>query len=440
MASRTAPPDTTDHEEHPAQRRVLRVLVVTQILSGAALAAGITVGALLAEEMLGSTGLAGVPSALFTIGAAVGAAGIGRACQRWGRRPGLTLGYGGGAFGSLLVVAATMYDSVPLLFLGLLVYGAGTASVMLARYAGADLAAPERRGRAVSTVLFATAAGAVAGPGLVEVMGDLAHLWDIPRLAGPFLLAFAAFASASLVLGTFLRPDPLLLARDTPGPPTADTAPGGDGPATAPAAGGLKGVPGEDLRRMAAGAAVMVLSQVVMIAIMTMTPIHMNDHGHGTGTAGVVIGLHMAAMYLSSPLSGYLVDRVGRTPTAALGAAVLTVATLTAYFAPLGSGVALALALVLLGIGWNLGFVSGTTMVADAAPPDRRAAYQGLMDVGVLIAGAGGSLASGVLVASGGFRLLTGIGAALALVSAVTLAARQARPRTAAPAAGDHTA
>ncbi|MYY10391.1 MFS transporter [Streptomyces sp. SID4919] len=437
MASRTAPPDTKGHEEHPAQRRVLRVLVVTQILSGAALAAGITVGALLAEEMLGSTGLAGVPSALFTIGAAVGAAGIGRACQRWGRRPGLTLGYGGGAFGSLVVVAATMYDSVPLLFLGLLVYGAGTASVMLARYAGADLASPGRRGRAVSTVLFATAAGAVAGPGLVGVMGDLAHSWDIPRLAGPFLLAFAAFASASLFVGTFLRPDPLLLARDMPGPAKPDTAPGDDGPA--PTAGGLKGLPREDLRRMAAGAAVMVLSQVVMIAIMTMTPIHMTDHGHGTGTAGIVIGLHMAAMYLSSPLSGHLVDRVGRTPTAGLGAAVLTVAALTAYFAPPASGAALALALVLLGIGWNLGFVSGTTMVADAAPPDRRAAYQGLMDVGVLIAGAGGSLASGVLVASGGFRLLTGIGAALALVSAVALAARHARPRTAAPATEDRT-
>ncbi|MFD5556360.1 MFS transporter [Streptomyces sp. NPDC127068] len=423
MASPTTANVTTDHDEHPAQRRVLAVLVTTQILNGAALAAGITVGALLAEEMLGSTGLAGVPSALFTIGAAVGAAGIGRACQRWGRRPGLTLGYGIGALGSLVVVAATAWDSVPLLFLGLLVYGAGTASVMLARYAGADLAAPARRGRAVSTVLFATAAGAIAGPGLVGVTGDLARSWDLPRLSGPFLLAFVAFLAAALVLWALLRPDPLLLARAAAGGPTPDTTTGPRGGRTM-----LGALPREDLRRMAAGAAVMVLSQVVMIAIMTMTPVHMADHGHATGTAGLVIGLHMGAMYLSSPLSGYLVDRTGRTPTAALGAVVLCGAALLAHAAPPGSAPVLALALVLLGIGWNLGFVSGTTMVTDAAPPERRAAYQGLMDVGVLIAGASGGLASGALVAAGGFGLLTGAGAVLALLFTLYLAVRGGLP------------
>jgi MFS family permease len=423
MTSPTAPSVTADRGEHPAQRRVLTVLVATQILSGAALAAGITVGALLAEEMLGSTGLAGVPSALFTIGAAVGAAGIGRACQRWGRRPGLTLGYGGGAVGSLLVVAATAWDSVPLLFLGLLVYGAGTASVMIARYAGADLASPERRGRAVSTVLFATAAGAIAGPGLVGATGDLAEAWDLPRLSGPFLLATAAFVSAALVTWSFLRPDPLVLARRAA---TPSAAPAASPAEPAPVAGRL---PREDLRRMAAGGAVMVLSQVVMIAIMTMTPVHMADHGHGTGVAGLVIGLHMGAMYLSSPLSGYLVDRTGRLPTAALGAVVLGAAALLAYVAPPGSAPTLAAALILLGIGWNLGFVSGTTMVTDAAPADRRAAYQGLMDVGVLVAGASGGLASGMLVASGGFGLLTGTGAVLALAATVLLLARGGLPK-----------
>lgn len=150
--------------EVPEQRRILAVLVFSQILSGAGLAAGITVGALLAEELLGSTGLAGVPSALFTAGSALGAVGIGQICRRWGRRPGLALGYGVGALGSLGVVAAAALGNAPLLFLALLVYGAGTATNLMARYAGADLASPARRGRAVSTVLFATTLGAWSAP------------------------------------------------------------------------------------------------------------------------------------------------------------------------------------------------------------------------------------------------------------------------------------
>ncbi|MBB5121749.1 MFS family permease [Streptomyces eurocidicus] len=231
--------------------------MISQVLSGAGLAAGITVGALLAEEMLGSTGLAGVPGALFTAGGALGAAAVGRLCRRRGRRPGLALGYAVGALGSLGVVVAAVAGSVPLLFLSLLVYGAGTSTGLLARYAGADLASPERRGRAVSTVLFATTLGAVVGPVLVSATGDVAHGWGMPRLAGPFLLAVAAFTAAA-------APDPG--AREEAG---AATPPGRT-----------------DTRGLATGTAVMVLTQLVMIAIMTMTPVHMRAHGHGTQAAG----------------------------------------------------------------------------------------------------------------------------------------------------------
>ncbi|MGW9434426.1 MFS transporter, partial [Streptomyces decoyicus] len=168
MTARNAAPAI---HEVPEQRRILAVLVFAQILSGAGLAAGITVGALLAEDMLGSTGLAGVPSALFTAGAALGAVGIGQICRRHGRRPGLALGYAVGALGSLGVVVAAALGSAVLLFGSLLVYGAGTSTNLMARYAGADLASPARRGRAVSTVLFATTLGAVIGPNLVTLTG-----------------------------------------------------------------------------------------------------------------------------------------------------------------------------------------------------------------------------------------------------------------------------
>ncbi|MFI1258203.1 MFS transporter [Streptomyces netropsis] len=421
MSARSGIPAPHGEPEVPQQRRVLTVLVVSQILSGAGLAAGITVGALLAEEMLDSTGLAGVPSALFTAGAALGAMGVGRLCQRWGRRPGLALGYGVGALGSLGVVIAAAVDSVYLLFFSLFVYGAGTATNLLARYAGADLASPSRRGRAVSTVLFATTLGAVVGPLLVSATGDVAEAWGIPRLAGPFMLAVVAFTAAASVLGTCLRPDPLLLARDlaAAGRAPGDTGRTGEDPTAR-----------TDTRAVATGAAVMVVTQLVMIAIMTMTPVHMRAHGHGTQAAGIVIALHVAAMFMPSPLTGMLVDRLGRLWVAAASGLTLLAAGILAAVAPPHSVAALAAALVLLGLGWNFGLISGTAIVTDAVPLARRAATQGTVDVGIAMAGATGGMASGLVVAASGFPALAAGGAVLALAIVPVLAVSVRPPRT----------
>ncbi|WP_206506331.1 MFS transporter [Streptomyces chrestomyceticus] len=421
--------------EPPEQKRVLIVLALSQTLSGAGLAAGITVGALLAEEMLGSTGLAGLPAALFTGGAALGAVGIGRVCQRWGRRPGLTAGYATAGLGSLGVVAAAGLGSVWLLFLSLLVYGAGTATTLMARYAGADLAAPARRGRAVSLVLFATTLGAVIGPNLVGVTGEAAHGLGVPRLAGPFLLAVVAYAAAAVVLGVFLRPDPLRLARrlaEVREAAEADAAPAlgaAEDTSTDPAA---VPAPRTDTRKLATGAAVMTFTQLVMIAIMTMTPVHMRAHGHATETAGLVIALHVAAMYLPSPLTGMLVDRIGRLRVAAASGIVLLAAGVLAALAPAHSVPALATALVLLGLGWNFGLVSGTAIVTDAVPLATRASTQGLVDVGIAVAGATGGMASGLVVATGGYSALALGGGivALGLVPLLVLSGRGDRTGT----------
>ncbi len=410
--------------EPPEQARTLRVLAIAQILSGLGLAAGITVGALLAEEMLGSTGLAGVPTALFTAGSSLGAVAIGRLCQRRGRRPGLALGYATGAVGSLGVVVAAAAGSVPLVFVSLVVYGAGTATNLLARYAGADLASPARRGRAVSSVLFATTLGAVVGPNLVDVTGDLAHAWGVPRLAGPFLLATVAFGAAAVALGTLLRPDPLLLARTM----AAAGGPGRPAPPP-PGPGGETRAGRAPSRALVAGTAVMVLTQLVMIAIMTMTPVHMTAHGHGTQAAGLVIALHVGAMFLPSPLTGRLVDRFGPPRIAVASGLTLLAAGALAALAPPHSVAALAAALVLLGLGWNFGLVSGTTIVTEAAPPETRASTQGMVDVGVAIAGSTGGMASGVVVASGSYAVLAAGGGVLALLLVPPLALAAARPR-----------
>lgn len=429
------PGSAAELTEPPEQRRILRTLVLAQVLSGAGLAAGITVGALLAQDMLDTTSLAGLPIALFTVGSAAAAAGVGRLSQRFGRRPGLTTGYAAGAAGSAGVVLAAVTDSVPLLFAAMVVYGSGTATNLQARYTGADLAAPARRGRAVSTVLVATTLGGVLGPNLVSPMGRLAAAWGIPPLAGPFLLSGAAYLLAALVLGLLLRPDPLRLARERAAVVTiGDTLGQGAGSTTtAPtgerAAGGSGGV--------ALGASIMVLTQLVMVAIMTMTPVHMAAHGHGVGAAGAVIAVHVAAMYLPSPLSGWLVDRYGRIVVAALSGVTLLAAGVLAAAAPTDSVVLLTVALALLGLGWNFGLLSGTAIITDSVPLERRATTQGSVDVGVALAGAGGGLASGVVVAVAGFPALAVAGGvvALAIIPIIAATARPTRRSIADPAA-----
>ncbi|MER6175669.1 MFS transporter [Streptosporangium sp. NPDC001681] len=412
----TTPAATTTSPHPQAQRHILTVLVISQVLSGAGLAAGITVGALLAQDMLGSTGLAGVPSALFTAGSALAAVAVGRISHTRGRRPGLAAGYLTGAIGSAGIIAAAVTDNPVLLFISLFVYGAGSATNLQARYAGADLATPAHRGRAVSTVLVATTLGGVVGPNLASPTGDLAHALGIPHLAGPFLLAGASYALAALVLAIWLRPDPLLLARILHTQQTAgtDTATAGSQPQKATQGRG----PGVPL-----GALIMILTQLVMVAIMTMTPVHMHDHGHGTAASGLVIAIHIAAMYLPSPLTGWLVDRYGRLKVAAASGITLLAAGIVAAAAPGDSVALLALALALLGLGWNFGLVSGTAIITDAVPLASRATTQGMVDVSIAIAGATGGLASGIVVAAASYPLLALAGGILALAVLPAIAA-----------------
>jgi MFS family permease len=383
------------------QRRSLKILVIAQLLSGAGLAAGIVVGALLAKEMLGSEGSAGLPIAIFTVGAAGSALVIGQVSQRRGRRIGLAGGYALGALGGGGIVAAAAIDSVALLLPSLLIYGGGTASSFQARYAGGDLAEPDARGRAVSVILVATTAGAVAGPLLTSVTGDFARSVGVTALAGPFMLATVAYALAAIVIFVFLRPDPLLTAQ----------ALQADAPAVVGAAESVI-----DRREVRIATAVMVIAQLVMVAVMTMTPVYMRDHHHGLTATGAVIALHVAAMFLPSPLSGVLVDRVGRAPLIAASGGALLAAGLLAATVPASSMPLLALALILLGLGWNFGVVAGTALITDATPLASRARIQGRADLLVQLSGAAGGLGSGFMVAGTSYAGLALAGGLVSLL------------------------
>ncbi len=159
----------------------------------------------------------------------------------------------------------------------------------------------------------------------------------------------------------------------------------------------------------------MGLAQLVMVAIMTMTPVHMHAHGHTTAASGLVISLHVAAMFLPSPLTGWLVDRAGRLWTACASGVVLLAAGALAAGAPPTSLPLLTAALVLLGLGWNLGLISGTALITDSVALATRARTQGMVDVAIAAAGAVGGMASGFVVADAGYPVLAAVGGALAL-------------------------
>jgi MFS family permease len=159
----------------------------------------------------------------------------------------------------------------------------------------------------------------------------------------------------------------------------------------------------------------MVLTQVAMVAIMTMTPVHMRHHHHSLGQIGFVIGMHIGAMFLPSLITGPLVDRLGRIPMAIASAATLLAAGLVAAFAPGDSMTLITVALVLLGLGWNFGLISGTALIVDATSLDTRARTQGTVDVLIALSGAGGAAVSGVIVGVSSFATLALAGGFLSL-------------------------
>ncbi|MED1738564.1 MFS transporter [Bacillus swezeyi] len=400
-------------------KRVLIIVSISQIFGGAGLAAGITVGALLAQQMLGTDAFSGVPSALFTLGSAGAALIVGRLSQRYGRRTGLAAGFIAGGFGAIGVVAAAMINSIILLFVSLFIYGAGTATNLQARYAGTDLADKKQRATAISVTMVMTTFGAVAGPNLVNVMGEFASMIGVPPLAGPFILSASAFILAGLVLYIMLRPDPLEIASKIETYKQANEAE--DHSKSVGAADDKKGI--------TVGATVMVLTQIVMVAIMTMTPVHMQNHGHSLGEVGVVIGFHIGAMYLPSLVTGVLVDKIGRTAMSIASGITLLLAGVVAALAPSDSMVLLIVALSLLGLGWNFGLISGTAQIVDSTEPSTRAKVQGTLDVFIALAGASGGALSGMVVAHSSYAALSLTGGllSLALIPAVIWSRRKMR-------------
>jgi MFS family permease len=390
------------------QRRTVTVLAGAVALAGLGVTVGITVGGLLARQVAGTDTAAGLGQTASVLGAAVIAVPLARLSDRAGRRTGLTAGWAVAVVGAGLTVVAAVASSLPLLLVGLFLFGASTACGLQARYAAADLAPVEHRGRALSLVVWATTVGSVLGPNLAEPGARLGAALGLPPLGGAFVVSIAVFAVVAAAVLALLRPDPLLLARRLGGGLRA-------GRPRRATLGALRAVWADPGGRL--GVTAVVVSHAVMVGVMVMTPVHMGHAGGPEGTTlriiGLVISVHVAGMYLFSPLVGQLADRAGRTTTVALGGALLLMAAALAGTAQPGAAVQLAIGLFLLGLGWSCGLIAGSTLITESVPAEVRPTAQGgtdlLMGLGAALAGAVG----GPLLQAGGFGLVAGVSACL---------------------------
>jgi MFS family permease len=413
-----------DDQLEKVQRRTIGTLVATQSLGGVGITIGIAVAAILAEEISGSKALAGLAQTMQVLGAALASFLLAHLMGRHGRRPGLAVGYVLGSAGAALCVVAGVVDSFALLLLGATLLGSTTAANAQSRYAATDLAKPDRRARSLSLVVWATTIGAVAGPNLTGVAGGVARDLGLPSLVGPFLFALVGMLVSAVVIMIFLRPDPLLVARQ------AAVARGTGTGRTSTSWSRVAQVTRENTG-IAAGSAALALGHAVMIAVMVMTPLHMHHGGATLEVIGIVISAHVLGMFAFSPVVGWAADRVGRPPVLIAGAGILLVSLVLSGSSPAGASYQIGFGLFLLGLGWSLCTIAASALLSESAPLDARTDVQGAADLVMgLVAAVAGALA-GVIVGVFGYVALN-LFAAL-LVTGVATAAEVAR-RAATPA------
>ncbi len=423
-SSRAVPTEANDTNIDliAVQRRTLRLLFATQIISGIGVAIGASVGALLAAQLAGVT-VSGFALSAVVVGSALLALPATQIVRRSGRRLSLAATYFVAAIGAIVVVVAAMQDSIALLFAGFFLFGGGTAAGMQARYAAVDLAPAPLRGRHLSIIVWATTLGAVAGPNLAAVAGASLDRYGVPMLAGPFVFSAALFMLASVVLMLLMRPDPAVLARRARAQVSENTE---DRTRTDMRA-ALAAVVSNPSARL--GVIAMAVGHVVMIAVMAMTPVHIRDAGHDAAhtlrIVGVVLSIHVAGMYAFAPIIGWLTDRFGRRPIIVAGLIFLLAACALAGTAGHNSP-RLAAGLMALGIGWSSTVVAGSTLLSDSIATELRPSAQGLSDLTMGLAGASAGAMSGVLMQAMGYSMLVLI-AALAAAPFIALAARRSR-------------
>ncbi len=434
-------------------------LMGAQLFAGAGIASGYAVGGLLAEQITGHTEMAGFAQMAVILGAGLISYPLATLAGARGRRFALSLGFGTGAAGTVVVLFGVIIAWLPLFLLGMLMCGSATAAGLQARYAAVDLADPARAARPMSLVVWATTVGSVLGPNFTAPGAELGAQLGLNPLAGPYVISMVCFALA--VVCTALLPGRLAsqlpaAAATAPDPAAKATASGPEATASdleATASGSEAAAPeaGEtaDDRHPAVGARLglvdalrfvaarpvplfaiitIVAGQMMMTNVMVMTPLHMDHHGFHLGEVGLVISIHIAGMYGLSPLFGWMADRYGPFTVIIAGIISFVITIILGVLDALrevSSMPLLTTALFLLGVSWSMTLIGGSALLSASVPARAKLTLQGASDSAMNLGGALMAATAGTVLGLGGF-LWINLSASFVLLATVFIGLRAA--------------
>lgn len=403
--------DKTLNNFEKTGNRLVFTLVASRSLYAAAFTLMGTISSIAAVELAGGNNQwTGVPDTLILVSAALVAYPVGRLTDRAGHRIAMSVGYILGIAGAVIAGWAMLQQSLTFLLAGIFLTGAARGTIAMGRYAAAEASPPDRRGRAISLFVFGGTVGSIVGTSLIGMTNKAANAFSFPDLSAPWFGAAILLALGLLLIVAFLRPDPREISRQFLVPEPASHYLGKSGRTA-------REVLRDARAKIAIGA--MVFGQLAMITVMTVTAVHMHSAHHGLSSISLVILVHTLGMFGLSYLTGWLVDKAGRTRIIAMGSIILVVASL---IAALSVGVLwLAAALFLLGLGWNFSFVAGSALLDDILRPHEKGRVQGTAEMMVNVASGLGSLGSGLVFSAAGFAVTSSATIVLAAVPLVLI-------------------
>jgi len=379
------------------QKRTIKVLATTQILSGVGVAGTVAAGSLLVSSISNSETLAGLSQTTSVLGAAAMAIPLSKLTQRGGRRLGLSVGYSVGLVGAAFAIFGGSQRILIAMLFGTFMVGAASASGYQARFAATDLAEPEHRSRQLSFVVWGSTIGAVTGPNLMEPSGALAEALGLSKLVGPYILALIALTLGTLVIRLFLKPDPYLTA--------ANLRSNAEEKHELLSARKTLKLISQNPKALFAIASI-AIGHVAMVSVMVMTPVHMAHVDVTLTVIGFVISVHIIGMYAFSPIVGSLSDRMGRGWVIQVGAVILLAACLISGFADAHNSLQLGFGLFLLGLGWSCTLIGGSALLSESVETELRPSSQGASDLLMNLMGAAGGATAGVVIGTLGYGWL----------------------------------
>jgi MFS family permease len=389
----------------PRRGLLLATLFAAQVGGSTGHSIGMAVGGIMAASITGTNAWVGLPVAVGALGAALASWPLSRLMGRYGRRPGLAIGYGLAVVGAVLAMGGVLTTSFAMFLAGMTLFGVSNTSNLLARYAAADITPAAHRGRAMGLIVWGSTVGSILGPNLMMPAVRVGALLGLSPVGSAFLISVAGYALAAVLVELLLRPDPLAIARRLEAPAAG---------ALAEPARRLGAIARDPRVRIAFGS--LMAGQLVMIGTTSTSPVYLHDHGHHVGTIGLAVAMHLGGMYIASPLSGWLSDRFGRGMMIAIGGLVLLLGMAMAGFVPSRQSGLVMIGLALNGVGWNFAFVAASALLTDALSPAERTSIQGLADLVMGLLGAFGSAAGGFILGTLGFGMLNALGAVVVVV------------------------